>query len=230
MSLRLDASNIGKVYNGNEVLRDCSFSFHEKGIYVLTGMNGCGKSTFLRICALIETPDSGEVRYLADGKRVENDLAVRRRITLVLPRVGVFNSTVLKNVAYGLTIRGIRQDEAERKVSSALEFVGLSNKREQNALTLSSGETQRLGIARALVIEPEILFLDEPTASVDLKNTEIIENIILEMRKSSRAIVIIATHDRGQAQRLADCLLVMRDGKITVSPSSGARLSEQRQF
>lgn len=214
MTLKLIASNIEKGYNGDRVLQNCSFAFHEHGIYALTGSNGCGKSTFLRICALIEAPDSGEINYFSDDMLLSKDLELKRKITLVLPKVGVFNTTVYKNVAYGLWIRGIRGTEAERDVSAALEFVGLRHKRDQNARTLSSGETQRLGIARALVIKPELLFLDEPTASVDQKNTEIIEDIVLEMKRDAKAIVVIATHDRAQAQRLADCLMIMRQGKI----------------
>jgi tungstate transport system ATP-binding protein len=215
MTMRLSASDIWKGYGGDQVLRDCTFSFDEHGIYVLTGANGCGKSTFLRICALIEAPDSGEINYYSEGIVLPKDLQLKRRITLVLPKVGVFNTTVSKNVAYGLGIRGIRGTEAEKRVRDALEFVGLSHKKEQNALTLSSGETQRLGIARALVIGPEILFLDEPTASVDQKNTGIIEEIILNMKRDGMATVIITTHDREQAERLADSLLIMSDGKIS---------------
>jgi tungstate transport system ATP-binding protein len=219
MTLRLIATNIGKGYNGNQVLSDCSFAFNEDGIYILTGPNGCGKSTFLRICALIEPPDSGEIAYLSHGNTVEKDLELKRRITLVLPKVGVFNTTVFKNVAYGLSIRGMNRDEAEKKVNKALEFVGLDHKKDQNALTLSSGETQRLGIARAFVIEPEILFLDEPTASVDPRNTVIIEHIIAEMRQDAKTIVVITTHDRAQAERLADFLLVMKEGKVFAEKS-----------
>jgi tungstate transport system ATP-binding protein len=215
MALRLSAANIWKGYNGNQVLRECTFSFDEHGIYVLTGANGCGKSTFLRICTLIEAPDSGEINYFSDGIILPKDLELKRRITLVLPKVGVFNTTVFRNVAYGLGIRGIRGREAEEQVRDALEFVGLGHKKDQNALTLSSGETQRLGIARALVIRPEMLFLDEPTASVDQKNTGIIEDIIMRMKRDGKATVVITTHDREQAARLADALLVMRDGKIS---------------
>lgn len=214
MTLRLSASNIGKGYNGTQVLRECTFSFADHGIYVLTGANGCGKSTFLRICALIEAPDSGEINYFSEGIILPKDLELKRRITLVLPKVGVFNATVFRNVAYGLGIRGIRGREAAERVSDVLEFAGLGHKKDQNALTLSSGETQRLGIARALVIRPDMLFLDEPTASVDQKNTEIIEGIILKMKTDGKATVVITTHDKEQAARLADTLLVMRDGKI----------------
>ena len=214
MSLGLATLHVRKSYAGNEVLKDCSFSFSESGIYVLTGANGCGKSTFLRICSLLEEPDSGEIRYFSQGSTIEKDLTLRRRISLVLPKVGIFNATVFRNVSYGLTIRGIKGTEAEQKARKALEFVGLDHKRNQRALTLSSGETQRLGIARALVIQPEILFLDEPTASVDQGNTGIIEEIILGMKKQGNLTVVMTTHDAGQAERLADTHIQIMDGRI----------------
>jgi len=214
MSLTLNISNISKNYNGNDVLRDCSFSFDSNGVYVLTGANGSGKSTFLRICALLERPDSGKVNYSSGGIAVENDVTLRRKITLLLPKIGVFNSTVFKNVAYGLNIRGIERSEAHKRIEMALEAVRLTHKGDQNAGTLSSGETQRLGIARAMVIEPEIFFLDEPTAFVDHDSKGIIEEIILSMKKSGKSIIIVTTHDRPQAEKLADRMLVMDEGRI----------------
>ena len=213
MSLGLATLHVRKSYAGNEVLKDCSFSFSESGIYVLTGANGCGKSTFLRICSLLEEPDSGEIRYFSQGSTIEKDLTLRRRISLVLPKVGIFNATVFRNVSYGLTIRGMKGERAEKEVLKALEFVGLTHKRNQKAITLSSGETQRLGIARALVIQPEILFLDEPTASVDQRNTGIIEEIVLGM-KNEGITVIMTTHDAGQAERIADTHMQIKDGRI----------------
>ena len=111
----------------------------------------------------------------------------------------------------------MKGNKIKDKVDKALEFVGMTNKKSQNALTLSSGETQRLGIARAIVLEPEILFLDEPTASVDQENTMAIEDIILRMKEKGGSIVIIATHDLSQAERLADKLLLMKEGRIISS-------------
>lgn len=214
MGLRLDVLNISKNYTGKPVLKDCSFSFDKAGVYVLMGQNGTGKSSFLRICSLLEQPDSGDVHYLSGDNVAIKDIELRRRITLVLPKLGLFNATVFNNAAYGLKIRGIKGREPDEQVERMLDFVGLSHKRKQNALTLSSGEAQRLGIARALVIEPEILFMDEPTASVDEENTRIIEGIISNMKKDGRSIIIITTHDGAQAERLGDKILLMKDGKI----------------
>jgi tungstate transport system ATP-binding protein len=210
--MKLSVSHIAKAYGGRTILADCSAVFEETGTYVLMGPNGSGKSTFLRICALLEQQDSGEIAYLDNDTSLARDISLKRRMTLVLPRTGVFNTTVYKNIAYGLKIRGLSHAAIEHRVMGALATAGLEHKRDQHARTLSSGETQRLGIARALVLEPEVLFLDEPTASIDQENTEIIESIIQKMKKESRSMVVMATHDRDQAERLADRLLVFREG------------------
>ena len=215
--MKLLVSHITKTYGNITVLNDCSYVFDTTGTYVLMGPNGCGKSTFLRICALLEQQDNGEIAYLDNGTPLARDISLMRRITLVLPRTGVFNTTVFKNVAYGLKLRGLPQSAIEKKVGRALALVGLERKKGQHGRTLSSGETQRLGLARALVLEPEVLFLDEPTASMDQENTEIIESIMGTMRKENRALVIMTTHDRDQAERLADRLLVMQNGILIQS-------------
>lgn len=214
MELSLTISHVYKNYEGKTVLKDCSFSFEKSGTYVIMGPNGSGKSTFFRICTLLEVPDRGEVNYYSEGALLGKTIELRRRITILLPKVGVFNTTVSKNVAYGLALRKMNRVEITERVNKALDFVGLADKKNQKALTLSSGETQRLGIARAMVIEPEILYLDEPTASVDQENTEIIEDIVSRMNKMGKSTVVITTHDMNQAKRLADWLLLMKDGRF----------------
>jgi tungstate transport system ATP-binding protein len=214
MSLELVVSNISKSYSSDAILKNCSFTFNSSGIYALMGPNGSGKSTFLRICALLEAPDSGDINFYSEGKPVVKEISLMRRITLLLPKIGVFNTTVYKNVVYGLNIRNLQRNDITLRAEKALDFVGLLQKKNQKALTLSSGETKRLGIARALVIEPEIFFLDEPTASIDQKNTEIIEEIIQKMKNYHKATVVMTTHDMEQARRLADCLIVMNNGLI----------------
>jgi tungstate transport system ATP-binding protein len=214
MGLNLEVAGIAKSYNGQAVLRECSFAFDQGRTYALLGANGSGKSTLLRIAALLEPPDAGEVRYWDHDVELPHDLCLRRRITLLLPRIGVFNTSVFHNVAYGLKIRGRSAQEVQDRVNDVLETVGLLHQRRQNGLGLSSGETKRLGIARALVIEPEVFFLDEPTANLDPKNAEIIEQIIFSMKTAGKSTIIVVTHDPAQARRLGDQPLVMENGRI----------------
>ena len=214
MSLELKISEIYKTYNGNPILRDCSFAFAAGRTYVLQGPNGSGKSTLFRLLALLEPPDSGRVEYREDGRELADDLALRRRFTLVLPRTGIFNATVWQNVAFGLQIRGFGKAAIRDRVEAVLAAVGLALKKHQRAPELSSGETKRLGIARAMVINPEILMLDEPTANIDPANTAIIEEIILAMKRQRLATLLLITHDPAQADRLGDELLWLKNGKL----------------
>jgi tungstate transport system ATP-binding protein len=214
MSLELKISHLFKAYNGNAILRDCSYAFAGGRTHVLQGPNGSGKSTLFRVLALLEKPDRGRLEYLENGRALAADLALRRRLTLVLPRTGIFNTTVFQNVAYGLKIRGLNHAAIRVRVDAALAAVGLAHKKSERALELSSGETKRLGIARAMVIEPEVFLLDEPTANIDPANTELIEEIILALKRQRRATLLLITHDPAQAERLGDELLLLRDGKI----------------
>jgi tungstate transport system ATP-binding protein len=217
MNFSLILTQVQKSYLGNPILKDCSYAFEEQGIYALIGPNGCGKSTLLRICALLEDPDQGSITYTAGHKPLEVNMDLRRRITLVLPKIGVFNTSVFKNVAYGLSLRGLKRELIQDRVAQALHFVGLGHKKNQSARTLYRGETKRLGLARAQVIEPEILFLDEPTASVDQENTEIIGTILMQLKQTRRTTIIMATHDADQTRRLADRVLRIVDGTLQMA-------------
>ncbi len=230
MSIVLKIENVTKSYNGKPVLADCSFSFKQKGIYVLRGSNGAGKSTLLRMCALLEMPDKGDISFYSSDARLPKNIVLQRQISLVLPKVGVFNRSVAANVAYPLKIRHIPRRDVIRRVEQILELVGLSHKKNQPALTLSSGETQRMGMARALVIEPEILFLDEPTASIDDENTLIIENLLKTQKQNNRTIIIMTTHDSGQAQRVGDHLLWLKNGRLIddINKTDGINFQESR--
>lgn len=213
MSLKLSISDIKKNYYGRDVLSGCSGTF-EGGVTALMGPNGSGKSTLLRICSLLEMPTSGIVRYFYDNSDLEHDISLRRKITIVLPGGGIFNASVYKNVAYGLKVRGVDKTRINEKVHEVLEMVGLLALSKHNALAISSGEAQRLALARAMVIEPEFIFLDEPTVNIDEQNRKVIEEIVLEMRKRGGPTIIITTHDRDQANRLADSILTIKGGKF----------------
>ncbi len=214
MGLTVQLAGVAKAYNGNRVLTDCSYTFAAGGDYLLLGDNGSGKSTLFRIAALLEAPDRGEVRYLEGDKFLSPDIHLKRRLTMVFPRVGVFSRSVFDNVAYGLKVRGMSKNLVRDKAAKALEEVGLTHKNFQSATTLSSGETMRLGLARALAIEPEVLFLDEPTTHIDKANTRLIEDCIRRVRQERALTLIIITHDPAQAERLGGRHLLLSEGRI----------------
>ncbi|MBI5182695.1 MAG: phosphate ABC transporter ATP-binding protein [Nitrospirae bacterium] len=213
MNLSLSILNISKTYNSKKALNNCSFAFEKGNIYCIVGPNGSGKSTLLRISALIEDADEGKVIYQNGSEPLDNSIELRRRITLVFPKGGLFNTTVFKNCAYGLNLRRKDKGYIKEKVEEALREVGLVHKMEQNALTLSSGEAQRLALARAIALETDALFLDEPTASLDPTSVIIIEKIINTLKKKRR-IIIMATHNMFQVQRLADEVVFLYNGEV----------------
>lgn len=215
MGLDFTIEGIKKNYQRRSILDGCTWTFNENAIYIITGSNGEGKSTLLRICALLESPDSGLVTYKDKGKALNHDVKLMRRITLVLPSVGIFNTSVRDNAAYGLKVRGFGKKAAYLKADEALEYVGLDALKKQMATSLSSGEKQRLGIARAMAIDPDVLFLDEPTASVDKTNVEIIERLVSDLAKTLGSKIIMTTHDRNQAERLGNFLLTLENKTLS---------------
>jgi tungstate transport system ATP-binding protein len=214
LSITLEGEALAKAYGGMEAVKDCSFSIGP-GITALMGHNGSGKSTLLRLFALLEEPTSGKLIYKEGGSELAKDIRLRRRLTLVLPGAIIFNATVLYNAAYGLKVRGMSNREQRELAMNALWTVGLADMADKQALTLSSGEAQRLAIARALAVRPDVLFMDEPTASVDEENTAAIEALIKGIAGGHRVpVIVLATHDREQAGRLADMVITMSRGRI----------------
>ncbi|UCE78182.1 MAG: phosphate ABC transporter ATP-binding protein [Nitrospiraceae bacterium] len=213
-NLTVEIKDIGKSYRGVKILKDCSYVFEKGRMHALIGPNGSGKSTLLRICGLIEIPDKGQITYYENNHAVEHTIELRRRISMVFSKDGLFNTTVFKNASYGLKVRGTGFRARHGRVKEILKTVGLWEKRKQSAKTLSAGEGQRLAIARSLVIDPEIIFLDEPTASLDPANTALIENIIKKLIRDTHKTVIMATHNMFQAQRLSDRIIFMHEGEL----------------
>lgn len=209
--------NLKKIYNSKIVLGIDNLNFQEGRIYAIVGPNGSGKTTLLNILNLLEKPDEGQIFFYDQeitNKSNSDTLEIRRRMTLVNQDPFLFHSTVYDNIAYGLKIRSIPSKVQKSRIRSALNIVGLSGFKDRKANQLSGGEAQRVVIARALVIEPEVLFLDEPTASIDQKHIDVVERIIKKIKKEIKTTVIFATHDLSQAYRLADEVISLLDGKI----------------
>ena len=171
--LILKIKNIKKVYNNKTVLDIHYLDFQESKIYAIVGPNGSGKTTLLNILNLLAKPEEGQI-FFRDQEIINNSnskiLEIRRKMTLVDQDPFLFQSTVYGNVAYGLKVRSLSSIVQKNRIKNALEMVGLSGFENRKADQLSGGEAQRVVIARALVIEPEILFLDEPTANIDQRH------------------------------------------------------------
>lgn len=209
--------NLKKVYNSKIVLDINNLNFQEGRIYAIVGPNGSGKTTLLNILNLLEKADEGQIFFYDQeitNKSNPDTLEIRRRMTLVNQDPFLFHSTVYNNIAYGLKIRSIPPKVQKSRIRSALNIVGLSGFKDRKADQLSGGEAQRVVIARALVIEPEVLFLDEPTANIDQKHIDVVERIIKKIKKEIKTTVIFTTHDLSQAYRLADEVISLLDGKI----------------
>jgi molybdopterin-binding protein len=207
----LEIQNLSKKYEGKNVLEDISI-FLEKGTTLgLIGPTGCGKTTLLRIINLIEPPSSGKIIFNGQEipKTKKEQIDIRRKIGLVFQKPIVFKGTVYDNICYGLKIRGENETSYHDKIKNLLDSLGLSGYEKRDASTLSGGETQRMALARALVTEPDLLLLDEPTANLDPQSTEKIENFMEKLRDERETTIIIATHNLIQGQHLADEILIL---------------------
>ncbi len=210
------ARDVAKAYGEQQVLIGVNLDVREGEILGIIGPSGSGKSTLLRLLDLIEPPTSGELTVFGvdAAKEKARWLALRRRMGMLFQKPIVFNTSVYQNVALGLQYRRLDRAETERRVKNALESVGLSQYIRSKARDLSGGEQQRVALSRVLVTEPEILFLDEPTANLDPTSTTTIEKIVRGLNREKGTTVVMNTHDLLQGQRLSDRVAVMIDGRL----------------
>lgn len=185
----------------------------------LLGPTGAGKSTLLQLLVGLETPTSGDIRF--DGSPfISTDLPLptRRRMTLLHQRPVLLTGSVRLNVEYGLRLRG--SQDRSRKVEGVLDRLGLTKIALQSAQTLSGGQVQLVALARALVIEPEVLLLDEPTAHLDPAHVALVEKTIRELQQERRTTIVWATHHLFQARRVAVRTALLLNGQLAeVAPT-----------
>jgi tungstate transport system ATP-binding protein len=210
LSADLRLEDVTKDYHTVKALNSVTFNAEGGKIIVLIGVNGAGKTTLLRIIAGLENPDKGTIFY--NGKSLSAK-ELSQIATLVFQRTAMFSRSVYDNLAYGLEIRGKKDPEIKEKITQALNTVGLRNFEKRKAKKLSGGEQQRIALARAFLLEPTILLLDEPTANLDPNSATIMERAIMNRRKKDN-IIIMATHNLSQARRLGDEIVHMYNGKI----------------
>jgi tungstate transport system ATP-binding protein len=210
----MELRGVSKRYGETEALRDMTLEIERGEVITVLGPNGSGKSTLLRIIAALEHPTGGEVTF--EGKELDREEigSWRKRATLVFQRPVVLRGSVFDNVVYGLRRRGLPSDEIEERVSEALNLLGLDVLAEKRAKSLSGGEKQRLSIARALVLETDLLLLDEPTVNLDPESLDIVKRFILGLRERPDITVVLATHDMEIARELSDRVLLLSGGRV----------------
>jgi tungstate transport system ATP-binding protein len=193
---------------GKRLIDRVSFDLRPGTRSVILGPNGAGKSLLLRLCHGLIRPSAGAVSWTA-----ASGAAPAHRQAMVFQRPVLLRRTAAANVAYPLRLRGVPPRERRARVEEALSRAGLSALAKQAARSLSGGEQQRLAIARAWAMAPEVLFLDEPTANLDPAAARAIEALI-ESVHASGAKIVMTTHDLGQARRLADEILFLHRGHL----------------
>lgn len=175
---------------------------------VIVGPNGAGKSMLLRLCHGLLRPTSGTIAWGAPELP-----GAPRRQAMVFQRPVLLRRSALANVTYALKVAGIPREQREARAREALRQVGLEGLADRAARVLSGGEQQRLALARAWALRPEVLFLDEPTANLDPGAVQEIERVIAAMHEARTKIVLV-THNLGQARRLGDEILFMHQGRL----------------
>ncbi|MBC8546688.1 betaine/proline/choline family ABC transporter ATP-binding protein [Clostridiaceae bacterium NSJ-31] len=215
-------SNKDEVYKQTGVtvaLWDVSFNVRRGEIFVIIGLSGSGKSTVVRTLNMLHKPTSGQVFFENSeiNQFTGKDLLEYRRdkISMVFQSFGLMNHRdVLGNVAYGLEIKGMPRVERERKASAMIDMVGLSGHEHSTIGSLSGGMRQRVGIARALANDPEVLLMDEPFSALDPLVRKDMQFELLSIQRKLEKTVVFITHDINEAFKLGDTVAIMRDGRL----------------
>lgn len=207
----LTVENLVLDVKGKKLINNLSFTCEANGITALMGPNGAGKSLTLRLLHNLIKKTSGTIRWndVTDKKQIQNAQA------MVFQKPVLLRRSVIENLRYNLNVKNIKnKTEQDKLIDEALSKAGLQDQANSPARLLSGGEQQKLAMTRALMDNPSILFLDEPTASLDPNATLVIEDLIKEADSKGTKIILV-THDIGQANRLAEEIIFLNQGQVS---------------
>lgn len=209
-------SSLVKAFGSRTVLDIDALNIEKGYIYALLGPNGSGKTTLLNILGFLDRPTSGEMRYLNNPVTyTERYLQrLRRQVVMVNQNPILFTTTVFKNLEFGLKIRQISPKKRQRIIEESLDLVGMRHLMAEPAQKLSGGETQRIVLARALALSPEVILCDEPTANVDPENQTAIANLLKDINAEKGITLVFTSHDKAQAAFLPHHTFYLEKGRI----------------
>lgn len=216
----IKVSNLKKQFNGTDVLKDISVDVKPGEVVVILGPSGSGKSTFLRCLNYLEKPDGGTIE-IGDAKIVAPKVSkkdihnLRKQSAMVFQHYNLFNNkTVLQNVTEALiVVKKLSKDEANKIALDALKKVGMLDKKDAYPRTLSGGQMQRVSIARAMAINPNVILFDEPTSALDPELVSEVLSVIKDLAKENRTMIIV-THEMSFAKDVGDRIIFMADGLV----------------
>ncbi|UCD43872.1 MAG: ABC transporter ATP-binding protein [Candidatus Bathyarchaeota archaeon] len=223
----IELVDVSKTYGDVEALIEVNLEVASGELLTLLGPNGSGKSTLLRILAGLETPTEGQVLYEGAPINAGSLQELRGRATMIFQRTVLLRGSVYDNVAYGLQFTKKTGAEVKEGVERALSLVGLSPLKDRRAKALSGGEQQRLSLARALVLNRDLLLLDEPTANLDPESLGIVKEVINRLNKEKGKTIVMASHNLAQVQEASGRLLLLNEGRIEEEGRTRELLSNQ---
>ncbi len=214
MSAHLEVHNLRASRGGRQVLAVDTLNIQPGEMLAVIGPNGAGKSTLLLALSRLITLDSGEIWLNGQPALQQNDLAYRRRLGLVLQEPLLLDTNVYYNVAAGLRFRGLPEAHIRQRVNGWLERLGILNLSSRSARQLSGGEAQRVSLARAFALEPELLMLDEPFSALDAPTRLRLLDELQTILQSAQATTIFITHDLDEALRFGQRIAVLIGGRL----------------
>ena len=206
-------TNVTKRFGLVEAVRGIDLEIREAEFLVMIGPSGCGKTTTLRIIAGLETPTSGDIFFY--DKRVNEVKPWHRDTPLVWQNFTLFpHMNVAQNIEYGLRMRGVAQSQRRDLVRRVVSTIGLEGLENRSVMQLSGGEKQRVGLARAIVLDPKILLLDEPLGALDAKIARSMQRELRRLHRELGITFVYVTHNQSEAMAMAERVVVMNDGRI----------------
>ena len=216
-AVRVD--HLEKSLGPNKVLRGITFEARSGEIFGLLGPNGAGKTTTLRVICTLLAPDAGSVEVLGYDTRVSPQ-EVRRRVGVVTAEFGIYpRLSARENIAYFAELTGVLDGELDRKVDTVIDRLGMGGFARQRAESLSSGQKQKVAIARAIVHDPPVLMFDEPTSNLDVLASREIREFMVEAKARGKS-VIFSTHVLHDAERLCDRVTIIHHGRVVANGST----------